>query len=110
VKITIVNILDFLGDVMEAWRDAWVDFISLHVQKMHHKMESTNLMPHMELPTLRPWSSSPHWYLHFHITQHFGNETKLFKYDLQLPYQPIPNSIIGFKKTYCNMMKLPIYK
>ncbi len=27
VKITIANILDFFGHVMEAWRDAWVDFI-----------------------------------------------------------------------------------
>jgi hypothetical protein len=27
VKITIANRLDFFGDVMEAWRDAWVDFI-----------------------------------------------------------------------------------
>jgi hypothetical protein len=72
-------------------------------------MESTNLMPHMELPTLYPWSSSLNWYFHFHITQDFGKESKLLKYDLQLPYQPIPNSIIVFKRTYCNMMRLPIY-
>jgi hypothetical protein len=26
-KITIVDILDFFDDVMEAWRDVWVDFI-----------------------------------------------------------------------------------
>ncbi len=77
---------------------------------MHHQMESTNLMPHMELPTLGPGSGSPNWYLHFHITQDFGNEKKNFKYDLQFPYQPFPNSIIGFIRTYCNMMRLPIYK
>ncbi len=64
----------------------------------------------MELPPLETWSSSPNWYLHIQIAQDFGNETKLFKYDLQLPYQPIPNSITGFKRTFCNMMRLPIYK
>jgi hypothetical protein len=33
-KIMIVNILDFFGDVMEAWRDAWVDFILIRSRSL----------------------------------------------------------------------------
>ncbi len=33
-KIMIANILDFLGDVMEAWKKAWVDFILIRSRSL----------------------------------------------------------------------------
>jgi hypothetical protein len=34
VKITIANILDSFGDVMEAWKDALVDFILIRSRSL----------------------------------------------------------------------------
>jgi hypothetical protein len=33
-KITITNILDYFSNVMEAWRDAWVDFILIRSRSL----------------------------------------------------------------------------
>ncbi len=33
-KIMIANIFDFFGNVMEAWRDAWVDFILIRLRSL----------------------------------------------------------------------------
>jgi hypothetical protein len=44
------------------------------------------------------------------FTSNLENATKLFKYGLQFPCQPMPNNINGFKKTYYNILKLSIYK
>jgi hypothetical protein len=111
-------------------RDAWVDFILIRSRSLKilsslvayrvallitcSKYAPSNgvykLNASYGITNFRAMVKIPNWYLHFHITEDFGNETKLFMHDLQLPYQPIPVSIIGFKRTYYNMMTLPIKK
>ncbi len=64
-KITIANILDFFGDVIEAWRDAWVDFILIRSR------------------SLKILSS---WLKVFFLTMSFEKEKQICRIKLQNPH------------------------